>query len=59
VEGVADQLVDAVRTVILGGADVIDPCRDRGAQNRHGGDRVGRRAVTSGPANCIARYPAR
>ena len=48
VQGVSDQVVDDVRTVVLSGVDVVDAELDRAAQYGEGGVRITRRAEHAG-----------
>ena len=59
-QGLADQVVDDVRAVVLRGVDVVDAELDRAAQHARGqpsGSRGG--PNTPGPASCIAPKPMR
>ena len=47
-QGLADQVVDDVRAVVLSGVDVVDAEFDRAAQHGAGGVRVARRAEHAG-----------
>ena len=59
VQGLADQLVDHVRAVVLGGVDVVDAELDgpRSTASAWSWSRGG--PNTPGPASCIAPKPTR
>jgi hypothetical protein len=59
VKRLADEIVDDISAVELGGVDVADPVRDGVTQYGLAGLGIGGRTKLLGPASCMAPKPTR